>query len=65
MHLAASEGLVKVTKFLILEAKADPNPVDRWGFSPMDDAMRHKHVETIEFLKDNGGLWFTVDSSYP
>ena len=65
MHLAASEGLVEVVKFLILEAEAYPNPVDRWGFSPMDDAMRHKHVEVVEFLKDNGGLLFTLDSSQP
>ena len=31
LHLAASEGLLEVVKFLIEECSADPNPLDRWN----------------------------------
>ena len=51
LHLAASEGLLEVVKFLIDEAGADPSPQDRWGNSPLDDAKRHKHTAVESFLK--------------
>jgi len=56
LHLGASEGLLDVVKHLVLDAKADPNPVDRWGFSPIDDAVRHRHLEVTEFLRAHGGV---------
>ena len=56
LHLGASEGLLDIVKHLILEAKANPNPIDRWGFSPMDDAVRHRHLEVTEFLRAYGGV---------
>ena len=36
LHLAASEGLVDVVRYLIEEAEADASPVDRWGGTPLD-----------------------------
>ena len=40
LHLAASEGLLHVVQFLVAEAEADPSPIDRWGGTPLDDAIR-------------------------
>eukprot|EP00965_Chrysotila_dentata_P100655 3326134-Pleurochrysis_carterae.AAC.1 len=31
LHVSAGEGLTSVVKFLIEEAKAEVNPIDRWG----------------------------------
>lgn len=50
LHLAASEGLLPAVRFLIEDAKADTAPVDRWGFTPLDDAVRGKHRNVVDFL---------------
>ena len=55
MHLAASEGLLEMVKYLIDEAGADPSPVDRWGGTPLDDAVRHNHFRVQDYLMSNGG----------
>jgi len=39
MHIAAAEARVLVVSFL-LSISADPNCVDRWGATPLDDALR-------------------------
>ena len=54
IHLAASEGRLDVVKGLILELKANPSPVDRWGGTPLDDALRQGHAETATFLRGHG-----------
>lgn len=54
IHLAASEGKLDVVKCLILELKANPSPVDRWGGTPLDDALRQGHAETAAFLRGQG-----------
>ena len=66
LHLSASEGLLGAVQFLVTEAHADPSPVDRWGGTPLDDAIRSsdQHVEmgstgthhhgTVVFLKAVG-----------
>ena len=54
IHLAASEGRLDVVKCLILELKANPSPVDRWGGTPLDDALRQGHAETATFLRGQG-----------
>ena len=40
IHLASSEGLLDVAKCLVLDLSANHSPVDRWGNTPLDDAMR-------------------------
>jgi hypothetical protein len=39
LHLAAAEARVLVVSFL-LSISADPNCTDRWGGTPLDDALR-------------------------
>jgi len=54
LHLAASEGLLEVVTYLVAEANTDPSPVDRWGGTPLDDAMRSHHQDVIVFLTSKG-----------
>ena len=59
MHLAASEGLLEVVRFLTDEAGANPSPVDRWGNTPLDDASRLNHAPVIDFLNIFVGCFST------
>lgn len=54
IHLAASEGRLNVIEFLLAN-KINPNVQDRWGFTPLDDAMRHQHEAAAAALKAAGG----------
>ena len=55
LHLAASEGRFAAVKLLVTECGADVNPIDRWGGTPLDDAMRSKHALVASYLRTNGG----------
>ena len=54
LHLAASEGRWSAVQFLVEEAGAGVNPVDRWGGTPLDDAMRSRHALVANFLRAHG-----------
>lgn len=54
IHLAAAEGQLNVVKFLLAN-QVDPNVQDRWGFTPLDDSIRHGHDNVTEVLKQAGG----------
>jgi len=42
LHLGACEGNSKVVEYLLLPmSKGNPNVVDRWGVSPLLDAIKH------------------------
>lgn len=55
LHLAAAGGHENVVQFL-LEHGVDPNLSDRWGGTPLDDALLSDSEETQELLKQAGGL---------
>lgn len=41
IHLAASEGHLKIVKYMIEKANLKHfDPIDRWGNTPYDDAVR-------------------------
>mmetsp|Transcript_12200 Transcript_12200/g.28610 ORF Transcript_12200/g.28610 Transcript_12200/m.28610 type:complete len:675 (-) Transcript_12200:243-2267(-) len=40
LHVAAAEGELEVVRFLVHEVRVDVNPADRFGFHPLDDALR-------------------------
>ncbi|KAK4530831.1 hypothetical protein CCYA_CCYA05G1688 [Cyanidiococcus yangmingshanensis] len=50
LHLAAAEGYTKVAHLLI-EAGADVLATDRWGSTPLQEAIRFKHPETAVYLE--------------
>ena len=54
LHVAAAEGHVSTVQFL-LDHEAEVNQKDRWGQTPMDDALRNGDEILIALLKDRGG----------
>ena len=53
LHVAAAEGHEKIVEFLLL-AQADPNCKDRWGGTPLQDALSGGHISTAYMLKAKG-----------
>ena len=35
--------------------KLDPMKTDRWGFTPMSEAVRFKHETVVKYLNENLG----------
>lgn len=56
LHHASAEGLLLVVKCLVEELRADANIVDRWGGTPLDDALRCEHTSVVSYLKSRGAL---------
>jgi ankyrin repeat protein len=56
IHLAASEGLLPVVQLLVDELGANHSPRDRWGNTPLNDAVRHRHSEVVTFLTEMGAV---------
>src|SRR5262249_15792969 len=55
LHLAAAEGQAGVVRYL-LAADADPQPVDRWGGTPLSDAEGNGHTEIAALLREHANL---------
>jgi glutaminase len=53
IHLASSEGHEELVRYFI-EQRVDVNPKDRWGGTPLSDAIRGNHAKVIELLEKNG-----------
>jgi serine/threonine protein kinase len=54
MHLVCSEGFLEVAQFLVHACGANVNVIDRWGGTPLDDAIRHNWPQLVEFLQACG-----------
>ena len=54
LHLAASEGRLHALRYL-LQLKVNVNPTDRWGNTPLDDALRKEHSSLVSMLTEHGG----------
>lgn len=50
LHLAASNGHLETCVFLLREGKVDPNPLDRFLHTPLDDAIRHEQLDVVQLL---------------
>jgi len=50
LHLAAAEGQPEIVRYL-LAAGADPQPVDRWGGTPLSDAEGSGRTQVAELLR--------------
>ena len=67
-HLAACNGKLALLEFLVIEARKQTvdtdsigqvdlvNAVDRYGYTPLDDAIRHGNAAAALVLEQAGGL---------
>eukprot|EP00629_Pelagomonadales_sp_RCC1024_P017280 CAMPEP_0119265972 /NCGR_PEP_ID=MMETSP1329-20130426/4620_1 /TAXON_ID=114041 /ORGANISM="Genus nov. species nov., Strain RCC1024" /LENGTH=595 /DNA_ID=CAMNT_0007265833 /DNA_START=180 /DNA_END=1963 /DNA_ORIENTATION=- len=62
-HIAASEGHADIVDFLCAEG-AFLNRSDRWGGSPLDDALRHRQAEVAALLRARGARLGHVDHTW-
>ncbi|GJP32833.1 hypothetical protein CLOM_g17429 [Closterium sp. NIES-68] len=53
LHLAASRGFPEVCSFILREG-ADVNRKDRFGVTPLLEALRAGHMQTAEVLREHG-----------
>ena len=51
IHLAASEGKLSVVRFLVEQLGAAISPADRYGGTPLDDSIRHRHYGVETYLR--------------
>ncbi|MGD1046632.1 MAG: ankyrin repeat domain-containing protein [Bacteroidota bacterium] len=51
LHAAAVEGKTKIIQHL-LDIGANPNAINRWGHTPLDNAIEMKRTEAITVLKE-------------
>ena len=52
LHLACCENKLEIVKFLIENCGCDINVKDRWGNTPLDDAIREGHNNIQYYLKN-------------
>uniref|UniRef100_A0A3P8WEU7 glutaminase n=1 Tax=Cynoglossus semilaevis TaxID=244447 RepID=A0A3P8WEU7_CYNSE len=53
LHVAAAEGHIEVVRFLLDACRVNPVPRDRWGNTPMDEAMHFGHHDVVVLLQEN------------
>lgn len=51
LHLAASEGHIEVVEFLLKVCGVEHKPKDRWGHTPLDEAITFNHAEVTTFME--------------
>lgn len=54
LHLAAAEGHLEIVTYFLTHG-ALVNPTDRWGNTPLDEALRHTQQGTAVLLAEAGG----------
>ncbi|KAJ8903826.1 hypothetical protein NDN08_000359 [Rhodosorus marinus] len=61
MHLAASEGHAGIVELLVLSG-ANPLETDRWGSTPLNDALKNERDEVVAVLEKHGVARDDVDT---
>lgn len=63
LHLACATGSLTSVRKLVWNS-ADVNAIDRFGYSPLFEALQHGHDDVCEYLRANGAqLGLTYDRS--
>ena len=54
LHVAAADGSLDAVRCLSDELGAKLSPLDRWGNTPLDEAVQNSRGDAAAFLKDKG-----------
>uniref|UniRef100_A0A8C1R4T4 glutaminase n=1 Tax=Cyprinus carpio TaxID=7962 RepID=A0A8C1R4T4_CYPCA len=57
LHVASAEGHLDTVKFLTHTCKVNPNAKDRWGNTPLDDAMQFGHNAVVKVLQEYQSIY--------
>lgn len=52
LHVAAAEGHLDCVHFLVEKCNVPLKPKDRWGGTPLDDALKFGRLEVFKYLED-------------
>ncbi|KAM7404986.1 hypothetical protein PAMP_012279 [Pampus punctatissimus] len=63
LHIAAAEGHVEAVIFLTEICKVNPHMKDRWGNTPLDDAIQFGHNVLVSILQEYQSVY--TDSNSP
>uniref|UniRef100_A0AAY4E601 glutaminase n=1 Tax=Denticeps clupeoides TaxID=299321 RepID=A0AAY4E601_9TELE len=63
LHVAAAEGHTEVIRFLLEACKVNPVPRDRWGNTPLDEAMHFGHHDVVTLLQPYHNKYSPQDTS--
>jgi urea transporter len=54
LHISASQGNIKITKWLVEDLKLNVNLIDKFGGTPLYDAFSNGHFYLLPFLYSHG-----------
>uniref|UniRef100_A0A8C1YVX1 glutaminase n=1 Tax=Cyprinus carpio TaxID=7962 RepID=A0A8C1YVX1_CYPCA len=57
LHVASAEGHLDAVKFLTHTCKVNPYAKDRWGNTPLDDAMQFGHSAVVKVLQEYQSIY--------
>ncbi|KAI2661740.1 Glutaminase kidney isoform, mitochondrial [Labeo rohita] len=57
LHVASAEGHLDAVKFLTHTCKVNPNAKDRWGNTPLDDAMQFGNTAVVKVLQEYQSIY--------
>ena len=58
LHISAAEGNLQAVRLLLEEGRANPGVVDRWGYTPVDEAVRVQVRAVVVVVVCVGGWWW-------
>ncbi|XP_038550833.1 glutaminase kidney isoform, mitochondrial-like [Micropterus salmoides] len=64
LHVAAAEGHTEVVRFLLEACKVNPVPRDRWGKTPIDEAVLFGHHDVVTILQHYNDNYRQPASAY-
>ena len=62
LHIAAGCGSTEVINYIIDKHKANVNVVDRFGGTPLNDAVKHNHAAAALAIRSAGGELMLPDA---